>query len=120
MRAITSLTVAIVLILGVSAAPARPISPNEVTLSNLDAFKAQMIRDLPTGTSKAEVEAYLGRSGMRCSFTDKHWPGGWGNMFHCRISNIGLRGGFTADLAIKIHLDATDQVDNVFFKVDYE
>ena len=50
MREIRSLAIAIVLILSGGAARAVAISANDVTLSNIDAFKAQMIRDLPVGT----------------------------------------------------------------------
>lgn len=95
------------------------ISANEVTLSNLDAFEAQMIRDLPIGTPKASVQDYITRTGLKCSFVEPRGPD-WGNLFGCRIENIGHLGIFSAGLGVGIYLDAKAQVKNLFFRVDYE
>src|SRR5690348_6144834 len=45
-----------------------PIPPDEVNLENLPLFEAQLRRDLPVGTAKEDVEAYLTRWTIRHSF----------------------------------------------------
>ena len=94
------------------------ISPSEVTLSNLDAFEAQMRRDLPIGTPKQDVEAYLTQSKIRHGFTEGR-SGPFGPLFQATIENIGRRVVFTASLAIRIHLDPDGKVDEITFRVEY-
>jgi hypothetical protein len=96
------------------------ISPSEVTLDNLEAFEAQMRRDLPIGTSKEDVEAYLTRCGLRYDFVGLN-PG-YGpdaNSFQTTIENIGIRVIFMAHLLIRIRLDQHDKVKEIYFRVDY-
>jgi len=93
------------------------IAPNQVTLSNLDSFELQFKRDLPAGTIKKDVDEYLQRRNLRCFFATAEGLGK--NTFYCRIENIGNRGGFTADLSIRIHLNSSLEVDDISFRVDY-
>src|SRR5262245_26563336 len=86
------------------------ILPGQVTLSNVEAFKQQMRRDLPVGTPKAEVEEYLTRWKILHSFYGPAY-GPFGNAFGARIPDIALRLGlFPSDLNIKIYLDASDRL----------
>jgi len=89
------------------------ILPSEVRLSNLDAFEAQLRKDLPPGTAKTEVESYLGRSGLKHAYVSPH------RAFSASIDNIGLRGPFQASLLILIYLGTSDQVKEVAFYVEY-
>jgi hypothetical protein len=94
------------------------ISPSEVTLDNLEAFEAQVRRDLPIGTSKEDVEAYLTRCGLPYDFFGPS-PLYDGNSFQTTIENIGMRVVFMAHLFIRIRLDQHDKVKEIFFRVDY-
>ena len=106
-------------ILDAKAADAARILPSAVTLSNVETFKEQLIRDIPIGTTKGDVEAYLTKWKIVHSFVD---PGSLidENTFYGIIENIGVRMGlFPASLAIRIHVDAMDKVDRVLLRIDY-
>jgi hypothetical protein len=103
-----------------------PIAPTQVTLSNLETFERQFKHNVATGMKKTEVEEYLRRQNLHCSFAaasrlgENTFPNGLGgNSIHCRIKNIGKRGVFTADLSIRIHLNPNLEVEDVYFRVDY-
>lgn len=97
------------------------ILPSMVNLSNVEAFKEQTKRDLPPGTPKAAVEAYLTRWKIRCSFVP---PSGlfkrFANSYHCSLRDIGLRAIFWAWLSIWIHLDNDDKLREIKFDIRYK
>ena len=70
-------------------------------------------KDLPLGTSKAEVESYLDRFGLKYAYVSPH------RGLSAGIDNIGLRGPFQPSLAIWIFLDADDRVKEITFRVEY-
>jgi hypothetical protein len=94
------------------------ILASQVTLSNVELFKLQVIRDLPIGTSKEDVESYLTNLKVEHSFVDARSLIDQ-NTFYGGIENIGFRLGFPGSLAIRIHIDAQDKVDRVSFRIDY-
>ncbi len=105
---------------GASSSEEMRILPKQVTLSNVEAFKEQMRRDLPPGTEKVDVEEYLTRWNILHSF---YGPsplyGANGNAFQGRIPNIGRLYLFPANLFIRIHLDSSERVREIFFRVDH-
>jgi hypothetical protein len=99
------------------------ISVSEVRLSNLNAFAAQVRREVPLGTPKREVEVYLSKQHIRCGFAEPDPDISDPNIqsvFAGTIQNIGTRWGFPASLAIRIHLNGMDKVDKIWFRVDYD
>ena len=93
----------------------------DVTLSNVDAFKEQVRRDLPLGTKKGEVDAYLKRWNFRYDFFEPNPVYGRnGNSFQAVLQDIGYRLIFPVDLLIRIHLDGNDEVSEIFFRLDTE
>lgn len=97
------------------------IPANKVTLGNVEAFEKQVARDLPVGTPKDNVEAYLIHEKITHSFySSDPIYGPDGNTFQGTIRNIGVRLIFEGDLAIRIHLNAQDKVDKVWFRIDYD
>jgi hypothetical protein len=94
------------------------ILASQVTLSNVELFKLQVIRDLPIGTAKEDVESYLTSLMVEHSFADTRSLIDQ-NTFYGGIENIGFRLGFPGSLAIRIHVDANDKVDKVSFRIDY-
>ena len=96
------------------------ILPSQITLSNLTAFEAQTLRDLPTGTPRKDVEAYLTRWNIPYTFVG-YGPiyGPDGNSFLAALKNIGRFNIFTADLEVWIHLDGDEKVRGVDFRVTY-
>ena len=64
---------------GNSAEP--QILPNQVTLSNVEAFKEQMRRDLPVGTAKTSVEGYLTHWNIVHSFYGPAYGPSYGTRF---------------------------------------
>jgi hypothetical protein len=95
------------------------IGPNEVTVANVDAFKAQFQHDLPIGTPKDEVETFLTRSGFRHLFIGDHIGVEFDNTFQVVLLDIGLTLGFTTTLNIWIHLDQADKVRSIDFRLQY-
>jgi hypothetical protein len=95
------------------------IGARQVNLSNLDAFEAQIRHDIPRGTSKKAVEAYLVRERIPHGFADASY-GDAGNEFYGTLKNIGIRLGFEANLAIRVRLDGAGKVDVISFRVDYD
>lgn len=96
------------------------ILPSQVTLSNLEAFKEQVRRDLPLGTPQANVEAYLRRWNIPYDFFGPlpiYGPDG--NSFRGKLSNIGRLDGYEVDLAIWIYLDANEKVERVEFRLNW-
>jgi hypothetical protein len=94
------------------------LEPQDVTMANREEYEAQLRRDLPIGTAKRDVEAYLTRQGITHSFA------GRGalvdeNTVYAILKNIGQAGPFVASLAIRIQLDADDKVARIWFRVDY-
>jgi len=99
----------------------RSILPSDVTLANVEAFQEQMQRDLPVGTAKQDVEAYL-----------THWEiphtyiGGdpanleYANSFHAALSDIGSRNFLRASLSIWITHDQDDKLRDIWFSVRYK
>jgi len=94
------------------------ISPSEVTLDNLEEYEAQVRRDLPIGTPKEDVEAYLTRCGLPYDSIGPN-PLYDANSFQTTIENIGIRVIFQASLFIRIRLDQQDKVKEILFRVDY-
>jgi hypothetical protein len=95
------------------------IGASDVTLANLDAFKAQLQQDLPIGTPKHEVETYLTRGGFRHLFLDNPVYGQYHKTFQVVLLDIGSRLGFTTTLNIWIHLDDGDRVREIAFRLQY-
>jgi hypothetical protein len=95
------------------------ISPSKVTLDNLEAYKAQVRRDLPIGTPKEEVETYLTRGGIPHDYFGAY-PiyGRNGNSFQGTLKNIGTYLIFRANLLIRILLDDQNKVRQIIFRVD--
>jgi hypothetical protein len=99
-----------------SASDAR-IMPNQVTLSNVEAFKEQMRGDLPVGTAKTTVEEYLARWKILHSFYGPEYGPNFENTFGARIPDIGRRLGlFPVDLNIRIYLDSSDRLREISFR----
>jgi len=99
------------------------IPVSEVRLSNLNAFEAQVRREVPLGTPKREVEVYLSKQHIPYGFAEPDpdiSDPNIQNVFAGTIQNIGTRWGFPASLAIRIHLDQGERVDKVWFRVDYD
>ena len=94
------------------------ILASQVTLSNVELFKLQVIRDLPVGAAKEDVESYLTSLKVEHSFVDARSLIDQ-NTFYGGIENIGFRLGFPGSLAIRIHVDTNDKVDKVSFRIDY-
>ena len=94
------------------------IEPDHVTIANRQIFQEQLRQDLPVGTSKKEVEAYLTRRGITHSLVRRGAPVD-ANTFYAIIKNIGPAGAFVASLAIRIQLDDDDKVQRIWFRVDY-
>lgn len=95
------------------------ILASEVNLSNVKAYEAQFRHDVPIGTSKQRVGAYLAEQKIPHFFTEPN-SGSGENTFYGTIKNIGSRWGFPASLAIRIHLDSHEKVDKIWFHVDYD
>jgi hypothetical protein len=94
------------------------ILPNQVTVSNVEAFKEQMRRDLPVGTAKASVEEYLTRWKIPYDFFGPAYGPSFGNTFQGRFPDIGYRLGiFPVDLNFRIYFDSDDKVREIFFQV---
>jgi hypothetical protein len=103
-----------------TAANEKRILPTKVSLSNVDVFEKQMRSDLPPGTAKDEVESYLTRWKIPHSFANSRYPVG-GNTFQGEIEHIGERMIiFDTSLAIRIHLDGDEKVDEIKFRLDYK
>ncbi|MEO3427261.1 hypothetical protein AAFN88_00285 [Pelagibius sp. CAU 1746] len=97
------------------------ILPREVTLENLDAFEKQLLRDLPVGTTKQDVETYLKR--WEISYTYLPPDSGWleySNSFYATLDNIGSRNFLRASLSISIVHDEEDKVRAIWFSVKYK
>jgi len=96
------------------------ILSNQITISNLAVFEAQTLRDLPTGTSKKDVEAYLALWNIPHTFfgSDPIY-GKDGNCFMLAFKNIGTVNIFTASLQVWIPLDENDKVRGIDFRVSY-
>ena len=103
---------------GVSA---EHIPANGVNWSNMSSFQKQVEFDLPIGTSKEQVEAYLRREKIPYFFADAGYgEKTGGNAFYGTLKHIGRRAGFDASLAIRIHIGASNKVDKVWFRTDYD
>ena len=94
------------------------ILPKDVSLANLAAFEKQFSADLPVGTSKEAVEAYLLRWELPHEFAGRNSPADR-NTFFARMENIGLRLSFPASLVIKVHLSEMDRVERIEYRTDY-
>ena len=94
------------------------VHPSEVSLSNVEAFEAQMRRDLPLGTPKANVEAYLKCWSIPYFFADADGTP-TGNAFYGTLMKIGKKSKFTGHLAIRIFLDEEDKIREIVFRIDY-
>jgi len=97
----------------VNAVDGHRMLAKEVRLSNVDAFEAQLRRDLPLGTSKADVEAYLAQLNIRHAYVGPH------NAYQAVIDDIGMRQGFQASLDIWVSLDADEKVKEIRLHVQY-
>jgi hypothetical protein len=97
------------------------IMPSDVTLDNLSDYEAQVRRDLPIGTPKGEVEAYLDHYNIPHSFIPPNtvYPPA-SNSFQATLENIGVRIIFPAGLLMKIFLDDQDKVREITFHVEYD
>jgi hypothetical protein len=102
-----------------AAVVTKRISSGEVRLSNLDAFEAQIRRDVPLGAPKQRIETYLSQQNIPHLFAEPN-SGVGENTFYGTLKNIGARWGFPASLAIRIHLDHNEKVDKIWFRVDYD
>ena len=83
-------------------------------MENVEAFQEQVRRDVPLGTAKADVEAYLTRwdiphqyIGPRASYPPL------GNSFYGLLEDIGYYHGFTPSLNVRIFLDDTNLVREI-------
>ena len=94
------------------------ILPNEVTLDNLEAFQEQMRRDLPVGTPKADVGAYLARWDISHHFFGTNY-GSLGNSFHAVLEDLGIYHGYTPRLNAWIDLDDTNLVREIRFHLKF-
>jgi hypothetical protein len=94
----------------------RHIAWNELNLSNLEKFEAQMRQALPPGTSKQEVEAYL--TGEKIPY-DHHEVAS--RYFFIRLNKIGRRLiVFEGDLTIQISFDPDQRAEEIRFHVQYK
>lgn len=82
-----------------------------------------MRHDIPLGTPRSKVEAYLSQQNIPHGFAEPE-PAlidqNIQNAFYGTIKGIGVRWGFPASLAIRIHLDGNEKVDKIWFRVDYD
>ena len=91
---------------------------DQVDLENVEAFKAQVRRDLSVGTTRTEVENYLTRWSVPYDFFDSKY-GALGNSFHGVIEDLGMYYGFTAKLNIWVYLDNKNTVRETTFRITY-
>ncbi len=104
----------------VMAVSQKRISPHDVSVENVEAFKAQLRDDVPKGTSKGQVRAYLARLKINYRFVDPNpIKLDDSNHFQGRIDNIGMRKGFQTSLEFWIRLDKTDAVKGIDFSEIY-
>ena len=103
-----------------AAAEIGRILPSEVTHENLYAFQEQTRRDLPVGTAKQDVEAFLTRLNIRHTYLppDSGYLE-YGNSFHAVLDDLGWYQGFAVKLYIWIHLDDTNLVREIRFRTSY-
>jgi len=101
-----------------AAAIEERILPSEVTLENHDAFMDQLHRDLPLGTAKQDVEAYLARWEIPYYFLDARY-GSFGNAYHAVLEDLGWYQGFTTRLNVWIHLDDTNLLREIRFRTTF-
>ncbi len=96
------------------------ISPHDVSVENVEAFKAQLRSDVPKGTPKGQVRAYLARLKINYRFVDPNpIKLDDSNYFQGKIDNIGMRSGFQTSLEFWIRLDKTDAVKGIEFSEVY-
>ena len=98
------------------------IAPTSVTLENVERYEEQVRQELPIGTPKEAVEAYLRRIAVTHSFVPASAVNPFGNTFNALIENIGRTavgpGLFAnANLEIHVHLDDNERVDRIEFNV---
>lgn len=98
----------------VTAATDERILPSDVTMDNHEAFQEQMRRDLPLGTAKADVEAYLTRWRIPYDFFGPNY-GALGNSFHAVVEDLGMYHGYTPRLSAWIYLDDANLVREIRF-----
>jgi hypothetical protein len=96
------------------------IDPYEVNLSNLEAFKEQLRRDLPPGTPKEDVETYLTRWRIAHHFSGPNSPArSTRNIFYALIEDIAVLPIYRVSLQIDIRLDDHDSVKDIEFMTTY-
>lgn len=97
------------------------IHPNQVTLDNMEAFEIQVRRDLPIGTDKEDVEAFLTNWSIEYEyFAPDYGSEHYANSYRIVLSNIGTRVFFPASLIIYIHLDESDMIREIVFRDHYK
>jgi hypothetical protein len=77
MKASHAILGAVILVLAVSGCAkqtAAHIRPRDVTMTNVEAYEQQVVKDLPMGTPKKDVEAYLAREKIGGFFVDAADP----------------------------------------------
>ena len=65
------------------------------------------------------METFLSRSGFRHLFIDDHIGVDFDNTFQIVLLDIGLTFGFTTTLNIYVHLDRSDRVREIVFRLQY-
>ena len=75
-----------------------------VRLSNAASFEAQVRPDLPLGTHRGEVDAYLAQLNITHVYVAPH------HAYQAAISDIGMRQVFQASLEVWIVLDVNEKV----------
>jgi hypothetical protein len=90
-----------------------------VTLAKVHLFEAQVRKDLPIGTSRHAVEAYLDRARINHHYFDSDYAVD-ANSIHFIIKNIGERWGYTANLQGWVYLDPHERVRVIKFLIQYD
>ncbi len=96
------------------------IHGDEVTTSNLDAFKKQIQDDLPIGTRIADVEAYLVGNYISFSYVPPIRSASVAsNIINMLVHVSGDRLAFPTDLAITVYFNENYMVSDIKFSMAF-
>ncbi len=97
-----------------------PIAGPDFSRFNLSSFERQVRHDLPVGTSKDAVDAYLTKLKIGHSYVgEKNDFGIADHTFYTIVEDFTWFLHITVDLETEIHLDKNEKVDGIKFNVRY-